>query len=353
MNNSKKIIALTISLAVIFGITSCDREPDVTTSVASVTEAVTIPETTSATTEQTIETEPETGHYEFRPKVMSSIFRDIMGDGMCEAYYSYIDAVMNNEDSFAVNSVNDYDWMLGQFPGFFSPVVAQYAGSNYDGGYSDGRGTFHYVTTREVFELKESEFETLVTDILNEALRDDYSDFEKVLALYIYFSQNYTYDYDTLDRMDNEYVDNLSPYRFLTEKTGICSECAPAYSYLLLQAGVDATVAGGGEHCWSYVTINGRNYHVDPTFAMSSGVDLSYLMMTDERREIEGGFTRDDMCVGCHYKSDRNGEEYTAADDFFAPLWGCYLVSWDHADKVIVYEDTEAVRHTFDYSSFG
>ena len=213
--------------------------------------------------------------------------------------------------------------------------------------------------TKEELAQKQAEFEEMVTGILNEVLRDDYSDVEKILALYIYFSNNYTYDYDTYYKMSDEPVQGICAYRFFTTKHGICAECSVAFSFLLLQAGVDAAVCGGnresdGEgHAWTYVTINGKNYHVDPTFVMESGNCLSYFMMTDSQRYLEGDFKKEMNTVGCHYKSDRNGSEYNADDDFFAPLWGKYLTSFDHEKKIIYYKDIDGNTGEFDYSAFG
>lgn len=313
---------------------------------------------TSESTEATTTTEAR-GHYEYKPVVMSSIFLDIMGQDMYDAYKNYIKAVQNGEEEFAVKSENDYDWMLGQFPSNFQPVYEVYTESNYAGAFKDGKATFQYKIPKEELAQKQAEFEEMVTGILNEVLRDDYSDVEKVLALYIYFANNYTYDYDTYNKMSDEAVQGICAYRFFTTRHGICAECSAAFSFLLLQAGVDAVGCGGnresdGEgHAWTYVTINGKNYHVDPTFAMESGNCLSYFMMTDEQRYNEGGFKQEENRVACHYKSDRNGSEYTADDDFFAPLWGGTLVSFDHNKKLIYYIDADGNPKTFDYSAFG
>lgn len=333
----------------------CSENTNVTTT-STVTETTT--ETTTEATEATTTTEAR-GHYEFKPVVMSSIFLDIMGEDMYEAYKNYIAAVQNSEDEFAVKSERDYDWMIGQFPNKFQPVYEVYTESNYGGAYKDGKATFQYKIPKEELAQKEAEFEKFITDILNENLRDDYSDFEKVLALYIYVANNYTYDYDLYDRMKYESVDNINAYRFFTTKHGICAECSTAYSYLLLQAGVDATVCGGnresdGEgHAWSYVTINGKNYHVDPTYAMGSSNSLSFLMMTDEQRYNEGEFKKSTMSIASGYKKVLNGEDYTADDDFFAPLWGGTFVSFDHEKKIINYYDMNGNPAVFDYSAFG
>ena len=334
----------------------CSATVDVTTaSSAVVTETA---EAVTETTEATTTTEAR-GHYEYKPVVMSSIFLDIMGEDMFDAYKNYIKAVQNGEEEFAVKSENDYDWMLGQFPSNFQPVYEVYTESNYAGAFKDGKATFQYKIPKEELAQKQAEFEEMVTGILNEVLRDDYSDVEKVLALYIYFANNYTYDYDTYNKMSDEAVQGICAYRFFTTKHGICAECSAAFSFMLLQAGVDAVGCGGnresdGEgHAWTYVTINGKNYHVDPTFAMESGNCLSYFMMTDEQRYNEGGFKQEENRVACHYKSDRNGSEYTADDDFFAPLWGKYLTSFDTEKKIIYYTDIDGNQGEFDYSAFG
>ena len=313
----------------------------------------------TTTAEPTTTTTEARGHFEFKPVVMSSIFRDIMGEDMCWAYGNYVNAVRAKEDSFEVKSEHDYDWMIGQFPGQLYPIYAVYTESNYAGAFKDGRATFQYKISKEELAAKEAEFEKIVVDILNENLRDDYSDFEKVLALYLYFSKNYSYDYDALDWDPFEKDAKLSAYRFLIEKKGICSECAPAFTYLLLQAGVDCTSGGGYSHdandghAWSYVTIKGKNYHVDPTYVMSRPNDLTYLMMTDSKRCKEGNYKKNEMSIGCHYKEDHNGDKYNADDDFFAPLWGGTLTSWDHEKKLIFYTDQDGDECSFDYSLFG
>ena len=115
-------------------------------------------------------------------------------------------------------------------------------------------------------------------------------------------------------------MDYTTTYRLFGSGTGICFEIARAYSYLLMQVGVDATTVMGGGHEWNYVRINGFNYHVDPTFAIDSGSSLAYFMMTDEQRE-ETGYVRDGFIFICNYSQNHPHPEYTADDDTFEPLW--------------------------------
>lgn len=327
------------------GATKNDQAPSVTASATV--------ESTDATT-----TTEARGHFEYKPVVISTIFREIMGEDKYEAYCNYVTAVQKGEDSFKVKSEETYDWMIGQFPSQLQPVYSDYTESNYGGAFKNGSATFQYKIPKEELAAKEKDFEKLVTGILNENLRDDYSDFEKALALYLYIANNYSYDYDLLERIEKEPSTDASSYRFLTTKQGICSECSVAYSFLLLQSGVDATIAGGTgsdneAHGWSYVTINGKNYHIDPTYAMGSGNSLSYFMMNDTQREKENGFKKSETTVACHYKGSPNGDKYDAGDDFFMPLWGGTLTSWDHEKKLIYYVDSNGENAVFDYSSVG
>lgn len=364
----KKILSsaliIMIMSACIAGCSSVSKTTQTSVETGTSDTAATTAPTTAATTveETTVEetaTEAPRGHFEFKTVVIPSILRDIMGEDMCVAYGNYVNAVLAGEDDFEVVDEKSYDWMIGQFPSQCFPLLFEYTGSNYGGAFSNGRATFQYKIPKDELAVKEAEFEKMVTDILNENLRDDYSDFEKVLALYLYFSENYTYDYDTYYVMEDQNVDFLSAYRFLTRKTGICCECATAFTYLLLQAGVDANNIGGNlnynneGHEWVYITINGRNYHVDPTYAMSSGNDLTYLMMTDDYRENVDCFEKETYSIGCHYIEEHNGYKYDADDDFFAPLRGTKLISWDPDKNEIRYESYDGTEGTFDYSPFG
>ena len=175
-----------------------------------------------------------------------------------------------------------------------------------------------------------------------------------------YFDTAYEYDYETEQRMSQEAVDYLSSYRLLTEKTGVCQEISTAYSYLLMQVGVDATIMMGQSefqnsgHQWSYVRINGHNYHIDPTYALGSGVSLEYFMMTDEKRSEE--YLPENYVIASCYSQEHEHQLYVADDDTFAPLWGTWLDSFDHDTHTITChtydENGNPVRKTFDYEGF-
>ena len=256
---------------------------------------------------------------------------------MCETWFHLVDAVMAGEDTFACPDQHTYDWVMGQFPIRCFPVLTELIDLACDRENSvvNGVAGFTYRVPREEAARRIGEFARQVQDILNDALEDDYSDFEKALALYDYFTQHYTYDYETEKEMYSTYVDYTTTYRLFGSGTGICFEIARAYAYLLMQAGVDATTVMGSGHEWSYVRINGVNYHVDPTYAINEmDHSLAFFMMTDSRREATG-HGRDSFVYVSNYSQDHPHPAYSADDDTFAPLWERHLESFSPQEKVL------------------
>ena len=306
--------------------------------------------------------EPE-GHYVFQPKVCSSYMAELFGETMVETWYALVDAVMAGEDSFACPDAYTYDWVMGQFRDQCFPLLVELIDYCYDRDdpVNDGVATFTYLVPREEAAAQIADFAALVEDILNSTLEDDYSDLEKALALYLYFSHHYIYDYETADD-DSGYHFYLSAYRVLTGDTGICQEFSVAYSYLLLQAGVDASNMSGHRgydhegHQWSYVRMRGHNFHIDPTYVIGSMDSLSYFMMDDAQREAEDGYSPDDFVICSNYAQDNPHPEYAADDDSFRELWGGNFLSFDHETRTIYYEKFDDINgwatYSFDYTGW-
>ena len=274
--------------------------------------------------------------YVFRPKVCSAYMEEVFGKTMCDTWFSLVDAVMAGEDTFACPDQYTYDWVMGQFPIRCFPVLTELIDYAYDREHSvvDGVASFTYLVPREEAVTRISKFAQQIRDILNDVLEDDYSDFEKALALYDHFSRTYRYDYETERKMYETFVDYTTTLRLFETGEGICFEIARAYAYLLMQAGVDAATVMGGGHEWSYVRINGVNYHVDPTFAIDSGSSLAYFMMTDAQREATG-YMRDSFVFVSNYSQDHPHPDYTADDDTFSPLWERRLESFSPRENIL------------------
>jgi len=368
----RKTIAMLICLALMLSLLpGCAARPEPTPAETEPVPAETpaaaaeteVPAETEAIPEPTEEIAPEEtrGHYRFQPKVCSSYMTEVFGEAMTETWYSLVDALMAGETSFACPDEDTYWWVMGQYPDMCFPVLKDliYYTYDVDNPVKDGVAEFTYTVPQEEAAARIAEFAALVEDILNETLRDDYSDTEKALALYLYFSHHYVYDYESA-RPDFAPT-YLSSYRVLTTGTGICQEFSVAYSYLLLQAGVDAGVMSG--HCswtpeghqWSYVKINGHSFHIDPTFVISDQDSLRYFMMTDEQRETDG-FLRNDFVICSHYANDHPHPDYEADDDSFREIWRGRFTEFDHETCTLTYsfydDQSEEQTASFDYTGW-
>ena len=319
------------------------------------------PAAVTETPEPTAEPEESEPPFRFQPKVCSSYMRELFGEPMCQAWFALVDAVMAGEDSFPCPDAHTYDWVMGQFPDQCFPVLTELIDYTYDRDdpVKDGLGLFTYKVPREEAAARIAEFAALVEEILNENLEADYSDFEKALALYLFFSDTYSYDYETA--FAEGYPDYLSSYRVLSAGTGICQEFSVAYAYLLLQAGVDASnMSGhrtydGASHQWTYVRIRGQNFHIDPTYVIGNKRSLSYLMMDDDQREAADRYDRRDFVICSNYAQDHPHPDYRAGDDSFRPIWDGRFVSFDHETQTLYYAPDDgagAEPESFDYSGW-
>ncbi|MBQ6602876.1 MAG: transglutaminase domain-containing protein [Eubacterium sp.] len=310
------------------------------------------------------EPEPETicsneeGHYSFNPHVFGSRYLEQFGEEKRDAFFAFVDALRNGEDSFPCPDADTAGWCAGRLQNFFFPV----AGSFIEAGvWRDGTAQIVYLIPKEEFLQKEQEFEAAITGILNDCLSDDYNDLEKTLALYEYMTMNHVYDRE-MAGFSLEWMDRQSPYRCLQEKRGICNEIAGLYNYLLLQAGIDSEEMGGAVHystglteghSWVYVTMNGKSYHIDPTYGLTeSRPPLCYFMMTDEIREERDCFPRDTYTLAAWGDQTRLHCEFEAADDTFAPMWDSVYLGMNRANQEIVYRDYNGLVHRFSYAGF-
>lgn len=259
--------------------------------------------------------------YIFQPKACSVFMKEVFGETMCETWERLVDAVLAGEDTFACPDKHTYDWVMGQFPKHCLPILRELIDYTYDRSdpVKNGVAGFTWLVPPEEAAARIAEFGKQVEGILNAVLRDNDTDFEKAAALYDYFYRHYLYDWELYEETREKYVETTPMHLFRTG-TGICSEIAPAYSLLLMQAGVEATTMMGPDHEWSYVRIGGHEYHIDPTFLLDSEESLAYFMMTDEQRALNG-FDRAHMTITSNYSGDHPHPDYKADDSAFSVLW--------------------------------
>ena len=311
-------------------------------------------ESTQTASSQTQNKPAQQPAFTFQPKVASVYLYEVYGEDMVQTWFNIVDAVLAGEDSFACPDQETYDWRIYQFSDRCFPCFVGLFREDVDRPVENGVGHLLYTSTKEERETKIAAFEELVVDIINKTIKPEYTDMEKALALYKYFCDTYRYDYDTSNKMEEEFVEYLSSYRLLTTGTGVCQEISSAYSYLLMQVGVDATIMMGDWHQWSYVRINGKNYHIDPTFALENSDSLEFFMMNDEKRDET--YPSDRHIIVGAYAQEHEHPDYVADDDTFRPIWNAFYERFDHAAHLIhgytLDDNGESVPMTFDYAGF-
>ena len=304
------------------------------------------------------------GHYTFQPHLFSTAYAAEFDESKQKIFFAYCDAIREGADSFECPDEDFYYWCFGCLSAFFFPFAEKYVTmySAEKGTYSwkDGTGYIYYTLPKDEYLKKEKEFEETIEGILNDCLADDYSDMEKALALYEYMTRNYTYDYDMYNNMV-ERQDELSAFRCLEEKHGICCEIAGLYNYLLLQAGVNSDEIGGDMkdwedkiegHSWVYVILDGKPYHIDPTWGISDmNPPLSYFMMTDTVRMERDGFMKGSFSLGVSDDEAREAFLLDANDNKYEIIWDGFYVGMDREEKCIVYEDLYGEKQEFSYAA--
>ena len=297
----------------------------------------------------------EEGHFTFNPHVFGSRYLEQFGEAKRDAFFAYCDALRNGEDSFACPDQDFAGWCSGRLSNFFFPVAREKVET---GAWADGRAEIIYLIPKEEFLAQEKEFEAAITGILNDSISDDYSDFEKILALYEYMTMNYTYDYEMYDHT-LEWMDKQSPYRCLTEGRGICNEIAGLYNYLLLQVGIDSEEMGGTVHysedyaeghSWVYVNLGRKCYHIDPTYGLTEDrPPLCYFMMTDKLREERDMFPIEEFTIAAGGDESRKLFEYEAVSSDYSELWNGFYVGMDRAAHEVLYTTGDESVERFSY----
>ena len=99
--------------------------------------------------------------------------------------------------------------------------------------------------------------------------------FERLRYIHDYITTNVTYDHTAADKLGSpnqtaQQQQTHSAYGALVNRMAICEGYAKAYKLIANLCGYTCEyvsgTAGGGEHAWNYITVDGKNYWVDVTW---------------------------------------------------------------------------------------
>lgn len=148
---------------------------------------------------------------------------------------------------------------------------------------------------REMYDFIDQEY----LKILNEIIWPGMSQAEQVLAVYQYFGDRISYDYDWLEALDMSDEKFMFPdivvYEALKTGYGVCHTYSYLCQFALQQLGIESVRASAdmqdsdSGHMWLIVWIDGECYHIDPTWDSKwNGTGLNYFGMTDDECEDRG-----------------------------------------------------------------
>ncbi|MBR3168023.1 MAG: alpha/beta fold hydrolase [Erysipelotrichaceae bacterium] len=257
--------------------------------------------------------------YAFSPHVMAEEYKKIYGPGIEDVFYTFCDTVLEAGDSFACADREELFHLLTIAKSCF-PLADGLV--DREQSYVEN-GTAHLVYKNDPQEVRElaERFISKVESVIRSAIPCETADWIKAVELMTAVARKTVPDeeYTLEDSL------SLSPYRAITEDTGICQEIAGEYIYYLLQVGIDAIPCGGLSsdqsfaHEWVLVKLDGKWYHVDPMFAASYPDSLFFFGMTDRQREHYGDLPPEGYDYA--YSDMLKREDFEATDTRFLDLW--------------------------------
>ena len=340
---TKKILSLVlVSALLLSGCNSVRANSTDQTFESVVTADTAVSESTAPSLTETTAQEP----FEFNPHLYSGKIAERVPKDYWDSFYNLCDTLRKGEDTFDCSSQDAYNWAtdVSVLCDLFPAAGAKVEAKSTDGSpaFENGKGKICYKMPVEDFLKRESEFEAMITDILNSTIEKDDSEYERALKLYIYVAKNYVYDYSLIENLSN---DENYVYACFKEKRGQCVNFASVYAYLLLQAGIDAVSYRIYEnmcHAWTYAVINGKGYHIDTTWALQAdgidGIYLDYFMMSDEERIADGcALTNPDVTLLPECSVANTNVKFNADDNHYCIRHYCRFVTLDEEKKIVHY----------------
>lgn len=301
----------------------------------------------------------ERGHSTFEPHVFTDTATKKYGEAQKKSLLNLVDAIRAGEEWFDCGERVNYNFSIGFFVSWYYPASSGCVKTSYDyrdkDQYKNGRGRITYTVPKEQAAEGLHEFEQMICSILDDSYADDYTDFEKALALYEFVSEYCTYDYDMYAHIeDPEWTMKGSIYRAFRDRTGICWEIAGLYNYLLNQSGIPADEVTGmcsENHAWTHLQLDGVGYFCDATWSLTTDryPTLAYFLFTEDERAKRDSF--DPKSYTMFGEGDLSLADFAcdAKDARYEALWNGKYVGMDRTAKKVIYLDDTGVLHSFSY----
>ncbi|MCI3918666.1 DUF5050 domain-containing protein [Paenibacillus sp. TRM 82003] len=169
--------------------------------------------------------------------------------------------------------------------------------------YADAIVSDRYGQSYTFYSPRSSEIYEAAKKVVEETVRPEMTEREKVKALHDYVVLNTAYDYENYlnDAIPSE---SYTEYGILILGTGVCQGYAVTMQLLLDMIGVEnyylSGTAGGGGHAWNIVVLDGTYYHLDATWNdpvpnRAGYVRYDYFLISDEAMAKDHYWDREEV----------------------------------------------------------
>ncbi len=291
----------------------------------------------------------ESESFVFRPIVDSPFYENAYSKEHMQTFRNMMNALMEYKTEFVIEEGVEW-WEVEEFTPYMFPAY-EYVVKQID--QNGLTGNIVYKNDKESTETLIREFAEKVEWWINSCTKPEEPDVLKALELYHKLSLEFTYDYDVYNSITQGefFEEDISPYHAIMESTGVCQSIAPAYSYLLMQVGIDACPAGGllndnsAAHVWTALKLYDKWFFADITYENTDGSEgkrLYYFGETTEKRANEDNYSIDTMNIGecnCVWAKD-----FDFSDERFFVLDNISEV------KEMTYDSDNVIIEGLDYS---
>ena len=166
-----------------------------------------------------------------------------------------------------------------------NPEILYYSASE----YSLGKLKLTYSKDSSDIKSHQSLMKESKLKFINQYIKPEMSDYEKLLAAHDYIINNTRYDQDMIG--DKYTPESHSAYGVLVLGKGVCEGYAKAFKYLLDEMNIENILilgeSKGEKHAWNLINIEEEYYHVDVTWndpITKDNTDIisyNYLNVTD------------------------------------------------------------------------
>lgn len=316
-----------------------------TTTAATTTTEQAATENTTDVVSPSDETPEIIGNYEWTPYVWNDTLTEMYGESCKQSTFNFIEAIMNGETTFECVEETDIYCIMSA-----ALCVCPYAFKicGYNIGYKDGVGTITYIVTPEEAQQIIDDFARNCEEIINASVLESDSPEVKAMMIHYNFSKTLNYDYFLLNEEDIEPDpddtsdhDDVSAYRAIVDREGICQSFAMALVHLYLQCGLEANIAGGSSpkmaHMWVYMELDGEKIFIDPTWEDThNGTGLSFFGIDSSV------YSANEYDIDPYLLLSAETYDTNFTSEKYKPLWGMQAINSitrENSELVIDYVD--------------